>query len=477
MTDFDLLVVGTGPAGEKGAVQAAYFGKRVAIIERHPVLGGARITNCALPSKNLRETALALVALRRREAPSVRAEVRPGATLAELMCRQEPLVGNEIARVRANLDRHGVEIVRGSAHFEDPHTLRVDGPDGGVRHLRAPVILLAPGSSPHRPDGIPFDDPDVHDSDEILSVERIPASLTVVGGGVIGSEFATMLGPLGVRVTLLERGERLLPFADAEMSRLLTASLPQVGVTARFGVKAVTVSRAPDGIATRLEDGSRVVSEQVLVCAGRVGNTAELGLAAAGLTADGRGRLAVNANYQTAVPHIYAAGDVIGFPALASTSMEQARIAICHAFDLKYKTRLSPVLPLGIYTIPELAMVGKTEEEAAADGDDVVIGRARFGDNARGQIAGDADGMVKLLFARADRKLVGTHIVGERATELIHVASTGLALGATVETFIDAVYNFPTLSELYKYAAYDALGNLAPAASSVPRTGGTRSGR
>ena len=280
-----------------------------------------------------------------------------------------------------------------------------------------------------------------------------------------------MLGPLGVRVTLLERGARLLPFADAEMSRVLTDSLPQVGVEARFGVNAVDVRRGAAGIVTRLDDGSSVVSEQVLVCAGRTGNTADLALDAAGLAADARGRLAVNDNYQTAVPHIYAAGDVIGFPALASTSMEQARIAMCHAFDLKYKTRLSPILPLGIYTIPELAMVGKTEEQAAAEGLDVVVGRARFRDNARGQIAGDADGLIKLLFARADRKLVGAHIVGERATELIHIASTGLALGATIETFIDAVYNFPTLSELYKYAAYDALGKLSGGSSILPAGG------
>jgi len=460
VADLDLVVVGTGPAGEKGAVQAAYFGKKVAIVERHPVLGGARITSCALPSKNLRETALALAGLRRREAPSVRAEVLPGATLADLMCRHEPLVSNEIARVRANLTRHGVEIVAGGARFEDPHTLRVDGPDG-VRRLRAPIVLLAPGSSPHRPRGIPFDDPDVHDSDAILAVDRIPASLTVVGGGVIGCEFATMLGPLGVHVTLLERGGRLLRFADAELSTLLAAGLPAVGVTARFGVAATEVRRGEGGIVTRLNDGSSVVSEQVLVCAGRVGNTAGLALEAAGLTADARGRLAVNASYQTAVPHIYAAGDVVGFPALASTSMEQARIAMCHAFDLRYKTRLSPILPLGIYTIPELAMVGHTAESAAAQQLDVVVGRARFQENARGQLAGAADGLVKLLFGRADRKLVGAHIVGERATELIHVASTGMALGATVETFIDAVYSFPTLSELYKYAAYDALGQLA----------------
>ena len=459
MSGLDLLVVGTGPAGEKGAVQAAYFGKKVAIVERHPVLGGARITSCALPSKNLRETAVALAGLRRREAPSVRAEVRPGATLADLMCRQEPLVAGEVARVRANLTRHGIEIIPGDARFEDPHTLRVDGP-GGVRRLRAPVILLAPGSSPYRPEGIPFDDPDIHDSDEILAVERIPASLTIIGGGVIGSEFATMLGPLGVRVTLLERGDRLLPFADAELSRVLADSLPRVGVTARFGVRAVEVRRGDGGVVTRLDDGGSVASEQVLVCAGRVGNTADLALDAAGLTADARGRLAVNAHYQTAVPHIYAAGDVIGFPALASTSMEQARVAMCHAFDLKYKTRLSPILPLGIYTIPELAMVGKTEEATAAEALDVVVGRARFQDNARGQIAGGSDGMIKLLFTRADRRLIGAHIVGERATELIHIASTAMALGATLETFIDAVYNFPTLSELYKYAAYDALGKL-----------------
>jgi NAD(P) transhydrogenase len=460
VADYDLVVIGTGPAGEKGAVQAAYFGRRVAIVERRPILGGARIHSCALPSKNLRETALSLSGLRRRSAASVHVELDPKASLADLLCRQEPIVSAEIGRVRANLRRHAVDVVAGSARFADAHTLVVEQPGEAPRRLSAEVVLIATGSAPYRPPGIPFEDPDVHDSDEILAVGHVPRSLAVVGGGVIGCEFASMLAPLGVEVTLLERGDRLLPFADTEVSQILAQAFAHVGIHVRFGTTVAGVARGAGGIVTRLSGGGELVTEQVLCCAGRTGNTAELDLAAAGLGADERGRLAVNPHYQTKVPHIYAAGDVIGFPGLASTSMEQARLAMCHAFDLKYKTAMSPILPLGIYTIPELSMVGESEDSARAKGIAYEVGRAYYRDNPRGQLAGDPEGIVKLLFARDDQRLLGAHIVGERATELIHIASTTLQHGGKLGAFIDAVYNYPTLSELYKYAAYDALGRL-----------------
>jgi NAD(P) transhydrogenase len=460
MADFDLLVIGTGPAGEKGAAQAAYFGKRVAVVEARPVLGGARIHACALPSKNLRETALSLSGLRQRDAHGVQVRLEPRATLSDLLCRQEPILSAEIARVRRNLEAHRITVVPGHARFADAHTLMVDG-----QRLTADVFLIATGSLPFRPPEIPWDHPAVHDSDGIMQLERLPASLTVIGGGVVGCELASMFAPLGVQVTLLDRSDRLLPFADGEVSAILGQAFRRLGIDLKQGARAErVVGDASGGVATLLPGGERLVSERVLFCGGRVGNTAGLDLGAAGVNVDERGRVTVDGSYRTSVPHIYAAGDVIGFPALASTSMEQGRVAMCHAFDLEYKTRLSPILPLGIYTIPELSMVGETEESARQRGIDYEIGRARYRDNARGQIAGDAEGMLKLVFARSDRRLLGAHLVGERATELIHVASTCLLLGATIDVFIDAVYNYPTLSELYKYAAYDGLGRLSPRA-------------
>jgi NAD(P) transhydrogenase len=453
---YDLIVIGTGPAGEKAAAQAAYFGKRAAIVEGHALLGGARVQSCALPSKNLRETALALAGFRQRPG-AVRVTVPADATLAELLCRHEPLVNAEIARVETNLGRHGVTLVRGWARFEDPHTLLVES-GSSTERLTADVILVATGSRPARPAGIPFDDPDVFDTDKILGAGRVPASLAVIGGGVIGCEYASMFAPLGAHVVLLDAGPRLLPFVDGEVSGLLAESFEHLGIDVRRGAHVARVERTSRGLATMLADGTSVVTDQVLVSAGRDGRTEGLDLAAAGLEADARGRLPVNAHYQTAVPHIYAAGDVVGFPGLASISMEQGRLAMCHAFDLGYKTRLSPVQPLGVYTIPELAMVGETEESARTKGLDVGVGRAFYRDNPRAHLAGGRDGLLKLVFARADRRLLGAHIVGERATELIHIATTCLALGGTLDTFIEGVFNYPTLSELYKYAAYDGLG-------------------
>jgi NAD(P) transhydrogenase len=456
MADFDLVVIGTGPAGEKGAAQAAYFGKRVAVVEQRQVLGGARIHACALPSKNLRETALSLSGFRQRDARGVRVDVDRTARLSDLLCRQEPILSAEIARVRRNLEAHGVTTLAGHARFVDSQTIDVEG-----RRVTAEVFLIATGSMPLRPPDLPWGHPALHDSDSILQVERIPESLIVIGGGVVGCELASMFAPLGVRITLIDRAPRLLPFADGDMSAILADAFRRAGIDVRGRARARTVGPAPGGgVAIELDGGERLAAEGALFCGGRVGNTAELGLDAAGVQADERGRIVVDASYRTAVPHIYAAGDVIGFPALASTSMEQARVAMCHAFDLEYKTRLSPILPLGIYTIPEVSMVGETEESARDKGLDYEVGRALYRDNPRGQIAGDTDGMLKLVFARADRRLLGAHMLGERATELIHIASTLLLVGGTIDTFIDAVYNYPTLSELYKYAAYDGLGRL-----------------
>jgi len=458
VADFDLIAIGSGPAGEKGAVQAAYFGKRVAVVERSAELGGAKIHACALPAKNLRETALALSGLRQRHAPGVSSEVQRGATMSDLLCRQEPVRSAEIARVERNLRAHQVTLLRGHARFVGERRLHIDG----VGEVSADVILVATGSRPHRPRELPWGAPFLVDSDGILALPRLPESLVVVGGGVVGCEMASMFAPLGVRMTLIDQGPRLLGFADCELSAALASAFAHAGIAVMSGSRAARIEAASSGGGeVVLDDGRRVRGEVVLFSGGRIGNTADLDLPAAGLTVDAKSRLTVDACYRTAQPGIYAAGDVIGFPALASTAMEQARIAMCHAFDLKYKKAMSPILPLGIYTIPELSMVGDSAESAARRGIAVEVGRAYYRDNPRGQLAGDQDGMLKLVFAREGRRLLGAHIVGERATELIHVAATCLQLGGSADTFIDAVYNFPTLSELYKYAAYDALARLA----------------
>ena len=455
--DFDVLVIGAGPAGEKGACQAAYFGKRVAVIERAAHPGGACCNTGTLPSKSLRESALYLAGLAQRGVPTLTRSLATGVSAQEFMVRKDEVVGFEIDRIHENLDRHGVELLSGSASFEDPHTLRV-----GERRISADAILIAAGSRPHHPDGIPFDHPLVDDSDSILGIERIPASLVVVGAGVVGCEYASMFAALGVAVTLVEPGARLLPFLDGEIAHLLEAAMRhRLGVDLKTGESLAGLETSEAAVRVRLVSGQVVSCERVLASVGRVGAVEGLALERAGVRADERGRIAVNEHCQTEVPHIYAAGDVIGFPSLAATSMEQARVAMTHACGQTYKTRVSPVLPFGIYTIPELSMVGETEESAQKKGIDYEVGRALYRRNARGQMIGDLEGLLKLVFRAADKRLIGVHVIGERATELVHIGQTCLGLAGTIDYFVDAIFNYPTLSELYKYAAYDGLARLA----------------
>ena len=459
---FDLVVIGGGAAGEKGAAQAAYFGKRVAVIERRDQPGGATVHTGTLPSKTLREAALFLSGYRQRDLYGVSVEVSRDLEVAKLVQRKNAVRELETERMLTNLDRHHVELVHGSARLVDATTVAVTG-DAGDRVLAADAILIATGSSPFRPAGIPFDDPDVHDSDSILEIDRLPASMAVLGGGVIGCEYASMFAALGTEVHLIERSKPLLSFLDAEIVERMTAGMAQLGVTFHFGERAQTVSRRDGTLVCAMPSGAEIVVDKVLVTAGRVGNTDGLNLEAVGVATDDRDRITVDGHFRTAVPSVYAAGDVIGSPALASTSMEQARVAVCRAFDFDYKRELSNLLPFGVYTIPEVSSVGLSEEDAAAKGIDAVIGRALFRDNARGEIIGDRDGMTKLVFDPATRRLVGCHCVGERATELVHVGQAVMMLGGTVETFIEMVFNYPTLAETYKYAAYDALAKLGPA--------------
>ncbi|MFO0660433.1 MAG: FAD-dependent oxidoreductase [Polyangiaceae bacterium] len=325
--------------------------------------------------------------------------------------------------------------------------------------------MICTGSAPHQPADIPFDDIDIDDSDTILMVDRLPKTLVVIGGGVIGCEYASIFAALGVEVTLVEPRDRLLPFLDLEMGERLKGALSGLGVRMRLGQGYKTVERRGDQIVTTLVDGTEIASDKLLFAAGRNGRTRDLGCETVGIQTDKRGYIKVNENYETNASGIYAAGDVIGFPALASTSMEQARVAVCHMFGIEYKQHVSELLPYGIYTIPEVSCVGLGEETARERGHEVVVGRAFFRDNARAKIIGDRDGVIKLVFDRSSRKLLGCHIIGDRASELVHVGQTVIILGGTVDTFIEMVFNYPTLGEAFKYAAYDALGrwNKPPA--------------
>jgi NAD(P) transhydrogenase len=462
--DYDLVVIGVGPAGEKGAAQAAYFGKRVACVERAAAPGGAAVHTGTLPSKTLRETAIFLSGFRQRELYGLTVQLTPDLAVPRLLSRKDAVRDQEVQRIRWNLDRHGVTHVEGAARFVDPHTIEVTGGGQAPRRVTAEVFLVATGSRPHHPPDLPFDDEDVDDSDTILQLDRLPSSLLVVGAGVIGCEYASMFAAMRVPVTLVEGRTRLLPFLDLEIAERLQSSMQALGVTFRMGETTKSVQRvAGRGIVTTLASGAEIATDKVLASSGRSGWTAGLDLEALGVVVDKRGYVAVDADYRTAVPSVYAAGDVIGFPALASTSMEQARVAVCHAFDFAYKRQMSHTLPFGIYTIPEVGCVGFSEETAREQQADAVVGRAFYRDNARGKIVGDRDGVVKLVVERGTRKLLGCHCIGEKATELVHIGQVLMLTGGTIDTFIEMVFNYPTLGELFKYAAYDALGALAKA--------------
>jgi NAD(P) transhydrogenase len=460
--DYDLIVIGGGPAAERGAAQAAYFGKRVAIVERNDEPGGAAVHTGTLPSKTLREAGLFLSGYRQRDLYGVTLGLDEELAVPRLLARKDAVERLETARIHRNLERHRIELVHGEGRLADPHTVAVETPEG-ERRLSAHVVLIATGSSPFRPPGIPYDDEDVHDADGILKIERLPRSLAVIGGGVIGCEYACMFAALGTEVHLVDPREGLLPFLDAEMGERLVRAMEALGVRFHLGRRFERIERVDPALEVSFSDGPPLGTEAVLVATGRTGNTADLGLEEAGIEIDRRGYVVVDDDYRTAAPSVYAAGDVIGFPALASVSMEQARVAVCHAFGFTYKERVAELQPYGVYTIPEVSCVGLGEDEARRRGIDVVVGRASFADNVRGQIVGDREGMVKLVFDRASRRLLGCHCIGEHASELVHLGQVAIVLEGTVDTFVDVVFNHPTLSETFKYAAYDALAELGPA--------------
>ena len=460
----DLVVIGSGPAGEKGGAQAAYFGKNVALVERDPAVGGACVHTGTLPSKTLREAALYVTGFQRRQLYGMNLEVDREASVRQLMGRLKTVTDQQVEQIARNIDRHKISLtLRGAAEFASSNEVVVRDTEGAeIRRLAADYFLIATGSSPLRPTGVPFTDPDVEDSDTILDLDRIPTSLAVVGGGVIGCEYACIFAALGTKITIIEGRGALMGFLDGEMSKALQAYLERFGHDVLLGDAVQTVERVPGGpLRMKLKSGKVLDVDKVLYSAGRAGNTTGLGLEKAGVNMDPKGRILVNQHFQTSTPHIYAVGDVIGNPALASVSMEQGRVAMCHAWHIPYKTQVSPITPFGIYTIPEISMVGATEDELTKAGTVFEIGVARFENNARGQIIGDQDGLIKLIFEASSKKLLGVHIIGDRATELVHIGQMVVEFGGTIDVFINSVFNFPTLSEVYKYAAYDGLQRLA----------------
>jgi NAD(P) transhydrogenase len=412
-----------------------------------------------VPSKTLRETALYFSGLRQRGLYGIDYSLKDGLTVADFMHRERVVVEQQRSLISRNLERHHVEVLRGTAAVTGPHGVRVTRPDGTVHNVSSGIILVATGSSPHHPPEVPFGHPRVHDSDSILHLDHIPRSMAVVGGGVIGIEYASIFTALGVQVTLIESRDRLVPFVEGELAERLQRRLAALGMRFVMGARVEQVEAGDALVALTLASGERIEADIGLWAAGRQSNVSGLGLDAVGVRLGARGLVEVDEHYRTAVPSIYAAGDVIGFPALASTSMEQARVAMVHAFDLHYKERDSPVLPLAVYTVPEIAMVGETSEQCAARGAVYLAGRAGYDQSARGQIIGDMEGLIKLVFG-TDKRLLGVHILGELASELIHLGASVLVRQGTIDEFIDAVYNFPSLSDSYKYAAYDGLGAL-----------------
>jgi NAD(P) transhydrogenase len=454
---YDMVVLGAGPAGEKAAAQAAYWGKRVAVVEREAESGGAMVAS-AVSTKTIREAALYLTGFRRREVYGVSLQLAPEIALERLRDRTAHVVATMTAAVDGNLERHGIDIIRGTASLGPDRSVLIEGTTPGT--VTADVILLATGSRPFHPPGVPFDDPDVLDSESARGLDRQLRSLVVVGGGAVGCEYASIFLALGAEVTLLDSRPRLLPFMDGEISDLLAEVFRSLGMHVVQNAGRPAVSRDGDGLRVELSSGDVLRPEKIVFATGRLGNTEELGLGAAGVASDDKGLIVVDDHYRTTAEGIYAAGDVIGPPALASVSMEQGRVAARHAFGIPLKNAVDTLAPSGVYSIPEVAMVGLTEEEAEAGGLDHAVGRGRFAANTRAAISGSTDGMVKLVVSRPDGRLLGAHVVGEAATELVHVGQAVIALGGTVDFFIDATFNVPTATEAYKYAAYDCLTNL-----------------
>lgn len=456
--EYDLLVLGSGPGGQKAAIAAAKLGRRVAVVEKRNMVGGVCINTGTIPSKTLREAVLYLTGLNMRELYGQNYRVKDDITVTDLLSRTQHVVGREIEVIRGQLFRNGIDLLHGTAHFLDPHQVAVRG-DHGERAVSAGHVVIATGTRPARPASVEFDDERILDSDGILKLGQIPRSLVVVGAGVIGIEYASMFAALGSRVTVVEQRDRMLEFCDSEIVEALKFHLRDLSVTFRFGEKVAAVQANASGTVTTLVSGKRIPADTVMYSAGRQGATEDLDLAAAGLAADARGRIEVDSDYRTSVEHIYAVGDVIGFPALAATSMEQGRLAAYHACGEAVNSLVS-LQPIGIYTIPEISYCGQTEDELTSSSVPYEVGISRYRELARGQIIGDSYGMLKLLVSTTTRQLLGVHVFGTHATELVHLGQSIMTCSGTVDQLVDTVFNYPTLSEAYKVAALDAVNKM-----------------
>ncbi len=459
MEQFDMVVIGSGPAGEKAAIQAAHYRKKIAVVESRGVIGGVCVHTGTLPSKTLRETVLYLSGLRQRSVYGVVCSVKSNVTVAELMYRTEHVIQNELDVIQNKLLRNGIVVLSGRGRLVSASQVELQDEAGNSRLLETDVIVIATGSRPYRDPDIHFDDTHVFDGETILKLDRIPRSMIIVGGGVVGCEYASIFSHLGVRVTLVEAGDRLLPFLDREISDTLTFLMRKNRIKVILGDRMEGCEILDDEVRFSSVAGRKIVADKILLATGRVGNTRDMGLEELGIKTDRRDLIEVDEHFHTGVGKVYAVGDVIGFPSLASVSMDQGRLAAQYAFEKK-DAALNALLPYGIYTIPEVSIVGETEESLNQKGQPYETGIARFYELARGQIAGDHDGVLKLIFDPETKKLLGVHIVGEQAADLIHIGQAVISFGGTIDYFIETVFNFPTMSEAYKTAALNGLGNI-----------------
>ena len=456
---YDLIVIGSGPAGQRAAIQAAKLGRRVAIVERANSVGGVCVNTGTIPSKTLREAVVYLTGHTQRELYGQSYRLKDELTITDLLWRARQVIEQEVDVIRDQLSRNHVELVTGTASFVDPHTVAVVDAQSVERRLTADFVVIAVGTTPSHPDGVAFDERTVLDSDGILQLAAIPSALVVVGAGVIGIEYASMFAALRTEVTVVERQERLLEFCDAEVVEALQYHLRELGVVFRFGESVTGVEATEEGAVTTLASGKRIASDLVLYAAGRIGATVGLGLDEIGVEQDERGRIQVDGEFRTAARNVFAAGDVIGFPSLAATSAEQGRLASCHAFGVPTGSSEAP-LPVGIYTIPEISYTGRTETELTLDAIPYEIGVSRYRELARGAILGDRHGMLKLLVSPQDHRLLGVHVFGTGATELVHIGQMVMAARGTVDDIVETVFNYPTLAEAYKVAALDATNRM-----------------
>jgi NAD(P) transhydrogenase len=469
---YDLVVIGSGPAGQKAALNAAKLGKRVAIVERAASVGGVCIHTGTIPSKAIREAVLHLSGIRERSVYGDSYAVKHHITMADLLYRCHHVVKTEVDVIRNQMDRNNVTMLFGSATFVDPHTIRVvrgedDDTAGEAVEVKAHHVLIAVGTEPARPASVPFTAAKVIDTNELLDLRDLPRNMIIVGGGVIGTEYACMLAAVGVHVTMVESRPRLLEFVDDEIAESLQFRLRDMGIRLRLGESVSKIELVDDHVEATLASNKTLHADTLMYAVGRQGATDKLNLAAAGLAADNRGRLKVAESYQTEVPHIYAAGDVIGFPALAATSMEQGRLASCHMFHQPQNATSSLLFPYGIYTIPEISMVGHTEQALTQQGVPYEVGLARYREIARGQLIGDPQGLLKLLFHPQSRRVLGVHAIGTGATELIHIGQTAMAAGLALDYFVESIFNYPTLAECYKVAALDGLNRVRSSRETV----------